>query len=291
MTRKSFNAAWYRANKVTDAAIACPGTSFSHKETRQCQDGTILIRGSVCELEEACPKCGSSKFTVHAGKRENTERPILSTPVNGQQTYLLLESIGRRKCGGCLHTYTPAIPGVAKHHRVTTLLEDLIVRMAREHSFAQIQREVGVHPKVARSIFLNHPTTLQCLEARETPRILGIDGLYLGTSLTVLTNLETHSIWDVWDKGERSPKATTELRECFRRIKNSENVEAVVMDMSYTYKNLTREFLPNAAIIADRWHILRMHEKHFQKWSKGNKLPYRQALQKIRTCAKEETKN
>jgi hypothetical protein len=61
--------------------------------------------------------------------------------------------------------------------------------------------------------------------------------------------------------------------------------------MSCLYRNITRELLPGAAIIVDHWHVSRMHEKHFSKWTKSKKLPYRQALYKIRICPNEEAQN
>jgi transposase len=217
---------------------------------------------------------------------------IHTTPVNGYPALLRILR-NRRKCNGndCPYTYTPAIPGVAKPHRVTTALADLIHRMASDHTFAQIEREVGVDRSVARNIFVNHPVTLQKLETRITPRVLGFDGVHLGGSRTIVTDLERRRILDMWNKGERSRNAKGELSELFRRIPDPEVVEAAVIDMSHLYRNLIKQFLPGAAIIIDPWHVFRMHIKHFNKWNKSKKLPYRKALYGVRKYLKETLDN
>jgi transposase len=154
--------------------------------------------------------------------------------------------------------------------------------MASDHSFTQIEREVGVHRTIACRIFTNHLETVQRMQTKVTPRILGIDSLHLGDSLTVLTDLDNHSTYDLWPVGERSKNARKELRKQFSQISHPENVKAVVIDMSYLLRKLTRKFLSGTAIIIDKWHVLRMHERHFQKWSRSKKLGYRKALRRLR---------
>jgi transposase len=215
---------------------------------------------------------------------------IRTTPINGYPALLRILR-NRRRCNDCPSTYTPAIPGVARSHRVTTSLADLIHRMASDHTFAQIEREVGVNRSVARSLFVNHPITLQKLENRTTPRVLGFDGFHLSKSRTTVTDLENNRIWEMWEKGERSPNAKDELPEFFRQIPNPGIVEAVVIDMSHLYRNLIKKFLSSAAIIIDPWHVFRMHIKHFNKWNKSKKLPYRKALYSVRKHLKEEAEN
>jgi transposase len=147
------------------------------------------------DVKAICPHCGNYTPNIH---RKNRHTHVLIPPVNGHRAILRLRQTSYA-CLNCNRTFTPKIPGVAKRNRMTVALQDLIQRMASDHSFEQISREVGAHRSVARDIFINHPKTLQKLKARRTPRILGIDGLYLGVSRTCLTDLDTHSIWDVWE--------------------------------------------------------------------------------------------
>ncbi|WP_417276403.1 transposase [Castellaniella sp.] len=44
-----------------------------------------------------------------------------------------------------------------------------------------------------------------------------------------------------------------------------ENVRVIVMDLSETYRAIARKYFPNALIVADRFHVVRMVNQHFLK--------------------------
>jgi len=278
MKRLTFTEQWQSGTPMANIGIFGTSTSFSLEEVRQCVDDTIMISGSFPLTGIFCSRCGSDALAVH---RNNRYAHARMPTVNGHPATLRYRrsSLKCRHCGRC---FTPPVPEVSNKHRVTTSLQDQIQRMASDHSFTQIEREVGVHRTTAQLIFANHSETVRIIENKKTPSILGIDGLYLGGSLTVLTDLDNHSTYDLWPVGERSKNAKKELHDYFSRIPHPENVKAVVIDMSYLLRKLTRKFLSGTAIIIDKWHVLRMHERHFQNWCRSKKLGYRKALRRLR---------
>ena len=53
-------------------------------------------------------------------------------------------------------------------------------------------------------------------------------------------------------------KDTKTLLQELQHLEGRENVKLVAMDMSSTYKKFVRDFFPNAMIVADKFHVLRL---------------------------------
>jgi transposase len=95
----------------------------------------------------------------------------------------------------------------------------------------------------------------------ECPRILGIDEHFFSRKdgyATTLCNLQKHKVFDVvLGRSELS------LESYFHRLKGKERVEVVCMDLSPTYRAIIRKHIPQAQIVADRFHVIRMVNHHF----------------------------
>ncbi|MYN15051.1 hypothetical protein GSY71_18090 [Pusillimonas sp. TS35] len=55
------------------------------------------------------------------------------------------------------------------------------------------------------------------------------------------------------------------VRFNLRRLPGREKVKVVVMDLSDTYRQIVRKYFPNAQIVADRFHVVRLVNQHFLK--------------------------
>ena len=77
---------------------------------------------------------------------------------------------------------------------------------------------------------------------------------------TTLVDLKNHKVFDVV-LGRSEPS----LQAYLTRLKGREDVEDVVMDLSETYRSIVQKYFPNAKIIADRFHVIRLVNHHFLK--------------------------
>ena len=53
-------------------------------------------------------------------------------------------------------------------------------------------------------------------------------------------------------------KDTKTFLQELQHLEGRENVKLVAMDMSSTYKKFVQDFFPNAMIVADKFHVLRL---------------------------------
>ena len=101
------------------------------------------------------------------------------------------------------------------------------------------------------------------LSGRTCPQVLGIDEHFFTRKkgfATTLVDLRNHKVFDVV-LGRSEPS----LRRYLSRLPGRENVKVVVMDLSETYRQIVRKYFPNAQIVADRFHVVRLVNHHFLK--------------------------
>jgi transposase len=93
------------------------------------------------------------------------------------------------------------------------------------------------------------------------PRVLGIDEHFFTRRrgyATTFCNLEKHTVHDVvLGRSEAS------LAAYLNALKGKDRVRIVCMDLSPTYRSLVRKHFPNARIVADRFHVIRLINHHF----------------------------
>lgn len=98
---------------------------------------------------------------------------------------------------------------------------------------------------------------------RPCPQVLGIDEHFFTRKrgyATTLVDLRNHKVFDVVPG-----RSEASLRRYLQRLPGREKVKVIVMDLSETYRNIARRYFPNATIVADRFHVIRLVNHHFLK--------------------------
>jgi transposase len=93
------------------------------------------------------------------------------------------------------------------------------------------------------------------------PRVLGIDEHFFTRRsgyTTTLCGLRNHKVYDVvLGRSELS------LEAYFQRPEGKAEVRVVCMDLAANYRAVVRLHFPNARIVADRFHVIRIINHHF----------------------------
>jgi transposase len=93
------------------------------------------------------------------------------------------------------------------------------------------------------------------------PPVLGIDEHFFTRRkgfATTLCDLRRHKVYDVV-----LGRSETALAAYFERLEGKAEVKLVCMDLSSSYRSLVRKHFPNALIVADRFHVIRLVNHHF----------------------------
>ena len=97
--------------------------------------------------------------------------------------------------------------------------------------------------------------------AEGCPRILGIDEHFFTRKqgyATTLCDLKHHKVYDVV-----LGRSEAALEGYFSRLPGKAQVQVVCIDLSSTYRALIRKHFPQALIVADRFHVIRLISHHF----------------------------
>ena len=129
------------------------------------------------------------------------------------------------------------------------------LKLSRTHliSPATVERWYQHHIAQKRSEMTNRPC----------PRVLGIDEHFFTRKkgyATTFVDLRNHNVFDV-KLGRSEPS----LRHYLQTLNEPNKVQVVVMDLSQTYRRIAQRYFPNATIVADRFHVVRLINQHFLK--------------------------
>ncbi len=233
------------------------------------------ILGLLCKknsTHEVCPKCACPSESVY------DHRPvrIKDEPLRNKLVVLLINK-RRFYCSHCKKPFTEPISGIGKGRRTTERLRSAICWAAENfHDLSRVQRHYDCSADTV------YRATYDSLELRRRkrlyplPPVIGIDEHSLrkpkGRSTVYSTIIVDHTHRRVYDLLEG--RARSEIEEPLKRLSGRFNVRVVTMDLSPVYRTLTKEYFPNASIVADRFHVQRLFTKlvnRFRKRITGDK--------------------
>jgi transposase len=101
------------------------------------------------------------------------------------------------------------------------------------------------------------------LQSRLCPKALGIDEHFFTRKqgyATTLVSLDRHHVHDVV-----LGRSALAIAPALEKIREKHRCRVAVMDLSETYRSIVKEHFPNAQIVADRFHVVKLINHHFLK--------------------------
>ena len=208
--------------------------------------------------QQPCPRCSSSNVKTHQWRT----RKVKDAPIRGKVPILFIKH-RRMLCLNCKRTYTESIPGVAKHGKVSE-------RMQREILYAcenfKDHKRVRKHTSCgSKTIYTRCYKELQRKQKERQnnpwPESIGID-----EHAFIKNKQRGHRefVTLIVDHTNKRPKELVpgrggaQLRQSLSYIKGRERVKFVTMDMTGSYRSFVKDFFPNAQIVADHFHVVRL---------------------------------
>ena len=199
--------------------------------------------------DHICPVCGHTTEKIH----DYREQVVRDSQAFGKNVYLHLNK-RRYACGECGKRFYEENSFLPKYYHVTQRLIVNVISGFREPvSATHIARENNVSVTTALRYF-----DLVDYGAARLPEVLSIDE-FKGNAgrekfQCILTDAETHSVLDILPNRKAS-----QLIKYFMRFPRKQRlkVKYVVMDMSSLFRGVAKVCFPNAAIVSDKYHVVR----------------------------------
>jgi transposase len=213
--------------------------------------GEYVIRAEYLEPPLVCTRCGVEVPKVYVHQYD--EQVFNDLPHHGKRTALLVKR-KRYKCRECQQVFLQELPHMHEHHRATKRLVEWVGNEAMRHTFAHVARLSGFDERTVRRIFEAHIEALDRSVQFETPEWLGIDEVHLLKSARgVFANLKEWTVIEMLPD-RRKDRVTRALLHLPDRHK----VQLVAMDMTRAYLDACSAALPQAVVVIDKFHVVRM---------------------------------
>lgn len=217
--------------------------------------------GIMYELEkikkpQACPKCANLS-NMRYGFNYVT---IRDEPIRNQSLFLRIKK-HRYYCKFCRKPFTETIQGIYPRRRSTQRFRKSVLEACDNYvNLSRVAHKFKCSSHFVHQIFYEQlEIKLRERKGAHWPEVLGVDEHFFSRSkgftefVTVFSDMRGKRLFEM-----ALSKNKKYLIEQLKHIPGRENVRLVAIDHSNGYKSFIREFFPNAQIVADKFHTLRL---------------------------------
>lgn len=233
-------------------------------------ENDIMFYVSKKEKPNVCPVCGVIDAKLRVQQRRNQE--VRDISILSKRVGLTINRT-KYKCMECKSTFYETLDSVRQNSKMTTRFREYIAEQSKRRSFIELERELAISNVTIRNIFLDEAKKIPKFFEIETPNILGIDEIHIqreGKSRkqawALICNGSDHTVIDML-RDRNKPT----IIDFFSRLKQPYNVAFVTMDMWQPYRDAVYQALPQAEIIIDKFHVLKIVNEAFEKYRKSLK--------------------
>jgi transposase len=167
------------------------------------------------------------------------------------------------RCRSCGRTFWQRFPGILPRKRATEPYRRTIFERHWDGiSRRRLAQREGIGSATVERWFLDFLGRLSAeRKAAPCPRILGLDEHFFTRRYgyaTTFCDLRHHTVYDVV-----LGRSEAALERYLMKLEGKADVQVVCMDLAPSYRALVKKYFPNARIVADRFHVIRIINHHF----------------------------
>ncbi|WP_242022207.1 ISL3 family transposase [Microcoleus sp. FACHB-831] len=233
---------------------------------RQHEGIGIILQIESIGGESVCPRCQTKSHRVH----QNHRYIVKDLPWGEKPVFL---EINRRqfKCEKCRKPFSEELEFIKKRRNYTKRLAAQIIQEVIENDIHSVAKKRVVTTEEIERMLKDAAEEL--LESKPSKlKRLGIDEIALikgkGNYCAVLIDLEKSKLI-----GILAGRTQSEISQVMRGWGTEvlESIEEVSIDLWKGYKNLVIELMPNAQVVADRFHVMAQINKELDSQRKKEK--------------------
>lgn len=200
-----------------------------------------------------CVHCNATRLR----KKSSFIRQVRHESIGRRQTLLRFKAY-KFHCYKCKRYFNQQFPGIGKYQRATERLHKQVFHQHTEGVSQQsLSRDLLLgKATIERWYHQRYLLAYQEIKNHSCPQVLGIDEHSFSRKqgyATTFCNLKKHKIFDVV-KG----RSAQDLKKYLAELPGKERVKVVCIDLSSSYRHLIHRYFPNAKIVADRFHVVRL---------------------------------
>lgn len=217
------------------------------------------ITAEVSNPPKACPACHSETLRGHG----RNEQVIRDMPTHGKRVAVYVDT-RRWRCQSCGKTFMESLPAVNAKREMTDRLARWIGQQSLKRTFASIADDTGLDEKTIRNIFRDYINELEAEFRFETPKWMGIDEIHLIRPRCVISNIRNNTIVNMLPNRDKKT-----VMNYLYNLEGKSEVQYVAMDMWTPYRDAVQAVIPDARIVIDKFHVVRMANDALEKVRKS----------------------
>ncbi len=217
-------------------------------------EGTLEVRVRSTR-RPACHHCGSLDVIGHGTNVRTIRDRSCRFPT------VLRWAQRRFRCRDCDQTCREQHPEIAGRKAVTKRYRRHLFERAGNEPFTDVARSESVSAYRVLEAFEHHAAESILGGPKHPPRVLAIDESAFRKRFrfhTVFSDPERRVVFDLVE-GRHAGAVITGLLRLDDQVRAG--IETVVMDMHWAYRQAIEMTLPNARIVADRFHVVRVVDR------------------------------
>ncbi len=223
-------------------------TFKGYLETRR--HGLFILSG---HKKTVCGCCG----TVHRSYYDKTVRQIRDLSCGDTRIYLEVE-VRRVMCRGCGKVKRERLDFLANNPFYTKRFAYYVGRKCRVMSIQDVAKELRLDWHTVKALDKEYMEKQLLLNPVSAPRVIGIDEVSMRKGHTyriIVSDLERHR--PIWFGGKDRSLDSLNMFYQWLGAEKVKKLQIAVMDMWKAFLKSTRENVPDAAILYDKFHVMR----------------------------------
>lgn len=205
----------------------------------------------------SCPSCGGTQLRNKGWCRRTVRHDDW-----GFRQVLLDLQVRKSRCHGCDLYFRQPLPGIQPSQRASESFQQMVFQQHLDGiNRSCLGRRKGIAAATVQRYFLrrlqrrarqDHPP--------ECPQVLGIDEHFFSRKqgyATTFCDLKNHRIYDV-----ALGRSQASLEAYLQNLQGKHRVRILCMDLATVYRSIARQHFPQAIIVADRFHVIRLVNHH-----------------------------
>ncbi|WP_414622779.1 ISL3 family transposase [Calothrix sp. CCY 0018] len=243
----------------------------------------IILQVESTDSESICPRCGTKSHRLH----QNHRYIIKDLPLGEQQVFL---EINKRqfKCDKCKKPFSEDLDFVRSRRTYTKRLAKKVIQQVLDSDIHSVAKKGIVTTEEVERMLKDASDNFELAKPLSLKR-LGIDEIALvkgkGNYCAVLVDL---------DKSKLLAILEGRTQEIIRKVLDSwgeevlQKIEEVSIDLWRGYKNIVNELIPNAQVVADRFHVMTQINKELDSERKREKRNIEDFIKKNKSYSEKE---
>jgi transposase len=212
---------------------------------------------------EVCPRCATPSRSIY----DHRVVAIRDAPMRDLAVRLFVRK-RRLACRPCGRPFTEPVPGIRKGYRTTERFRRSLLWACEKFSdLTQVRRAYHCSSGYVYNALYTQLELEQRKRRYPWPKVIGLDEHYFRRGrggfrqfVSMVVDFRNRRLMELVEG-----RTIGELEAQLAHIHGRDNVRFVVTDLCDPFKTFARGFFPNAQVVADKFHVLRLLVPHINR--------------------------